>query len=349
MRGALILIAMVACKEADKPPPPQPTPAPPPVVAPAPPAGKCENLDLVLASKILGDAAHPCRERVDAAYGRMVATGLAFSGTLVSTKPARGAGLFITCQHCTGADADGLLDVEKEDPSTFQATAPAQLVGTQVRGGAADRLYFIHRLFSRRPPKSAFDAKGNLMNILPKDDFVIGTLSGEPVDVIGHIGALPRATVSDKKVVLYDPKGIAGSDQPWAEPKPGTQALVLGFPRDLPDQAFGGELVASVGEILDDTRAKDMLSRADADEAAIPYDPAVELVIAARASSGMSGGGAFDADGRYLGVSVRGTLEPVDGKYLVRVVRASYVIAQLKTALGTASEPRRTKLAPFSL
>ena len=348
MRGALILIALVACKEADKQPPPQPAPAPPPVVAPKA-AGPCENLDLVLVSTILNDAAHPCRARVDAAYGRMVATGLAFSGTLVSTKPARGAGLFITCQHCTGPDGDGLHDVEKEDPSTFQATAPAQLRNAQVRGGPADRLYFIHRLFSRRPPKSAFDAKGNLMNILPKDDFVIGTLSGEPVDVIGHIGALPRATVSDTKVVLYDPKGIAGSDQPWAEPEPGTQALVLGFPRDLPDHVFGGELVASVGEILDDARAKDMLSRADADEAAIPYDPTVELVIAARASSGMSGGGAFDADGRYLGVSVRGTVQPVDGKYLVRVVRAAYVLAQLKTALGAAAEPRRAKLAPFAL
>ena len=344
MRGALILIAVLGCKQVDR----QPAPAPAEPV-PVAPAGTCENLDLVIVSKILRDAAHPCRARVDAAYGRMVATGVAFSGTLVSTKPVRGAGLFITCQHCTGPDdQDGLHDVEKADPVAFQATAPARLVDSQVRGGPASQLYFIHRLFSRKPPKSAFDAKGNLMNILPKDDFVIGTLSGEPVDVIGHIGAMPRATVSDKKLVVYDPKAITASEQPWADAKPGTQALVLGFPRDLPDHTFDGELVASVGEILDDARAKDMLSRADADEAAIPYDPAVELVIAARASSGMSGGGAFDEDGRYLGVSVRGTLQPVDGKYLVRVVRAPYVLAQLKAALAAATEPRRAKLAPFT-
>jgi hypothetical protein len=61
----------------------------------------------------------------------------------------------------------------------------------------------------------------------------------------------------------------------------------------------------------------------------------------------MSGGGAFDADGRYLGVSVRGTLEPVDGKYLVRIVRAPYVMKQLGAAVAAAPEPLRTKLQPF--
>ncbi len=187
------------------------------------------------------------------------------------------------------------------------------------------------------------------MNIKPEDDFVVGTISGEPVEVVGHIGALPNAKVSDKRLAVHDPREVATSQQPWAEAKPGTQALVLGFPRDMPAMTFGGELVASVGEILDDTRAKEMLLRSDADEAAIPYDPSVELVVAARAWSGMSGGGAFDEDGRYLGVSVRGTLTPVDGKYLVRVVRAPYVMKQLSAALAAAPAPLRTKLEPFLL
>jgi hypothetical protein len=213
--------------------------------------------------------------------------------------------------------------------------------------GQETQLFFVHTLFSRTPPKSAFDAKGRLVNIIPADDFVVGTFNGAPIEVVGHIGVLPSSTVSDQKLDLHDPRALATAQPPWADAKPGTQALVLGFPRDLPDQAFGGELVASVGEILDDARAKDMLSRADADEAEIPYDPAVELVVAARASAGMSGGGAFDADGRYLGISVRGTLAPVDGKYLVRIVRATYVMKQLAAALDAAPEPLRAKLTPF--
>ncbi|MDQ3335226.1 MAG: serine protease [Myxococcota bacterium] len=351
MRVLVIAVALLGCKKSDEKPAPKPAeqpakPAEPPVAVK--PVGACENLDLVLASKILGDAAHPCRARLDAVYGRMISTGLAFSGTLVSTKPKRGAGFFITCQHCTGADGDGLREPEKEEPSAFNGLAPAQLAGTAVRSGPESRLYFIHRVFSRMPPKSAFDAKGRLTNIKPEDDFVVGTISGEPVDVVGHIGVLPSAKVSDKRLTVHDPRELL-SQQPWAEAKPGTQALLLGFPRDMPAMTFGGELVASVGEILDDTRAKEMLLRADADEAAIPYDPSVELVVAARASSGMSGGGAFDEDGRYLGVSVRGTLNPVDGKYLVRVVRAPYVMKQLAAALAAAPAPLRTKLEPFLL
>lgn len=347
MRVLLIAVAVFGCKQSEKQPAQNPTEPPPPSAPakPAVPVGTCENVELVLVSEILGDAAHPCRARVDAAYGRMLSTGVAFSGTVVSTRPARGAGVVVTCQHCTGPAGSGLHDPEIEEPATFHALPP-RLTGTQVRGNES-QLFFVHRLFSRKPPKSAFDAMGHLGNIKPEDDFVVGTISGTPVDIVGHIGALPSSKVSDTKLVVHDPHEITRSQEPWADAKFGTQALVMGFPRDLPDHAFGGELVASVGEILDDARAKAMLLRSDPDEAAIAYDPAVEMIVAARASSGMSGGGAFDEAGRYLGVAVRGTVKPVDGKYLVRVVRASYVMKQLKTALDAAPDAVRTKLQPF--
>lgn len=171
---------------------------------------------------------------------------------------------------------------------------------------------FAHRLFSPPPPPAAFDSRGDLTAIEPRVDFVIAT--------------------------LHDP--LAMLAQPWADPRPGTQAMLLGFPSDR-----GGELVASVGEVLDDARAKDMLARSDPDEAAIAYDPAIELVVAARAVHGMSGGGAFDPAGHYLGVLVRGTLAPVDGRYLTRIVRARHVFAQLDEAL--AASPLGAKLAPL--
>ena len=357
MRRLLVVAVLwFGCKEADKKPAPKPA-EPPPATASgsaassssAKPSGPCEKVDLELASKILADASHPCRARVDAALGRMIFVGVAFSGTVVTTTPARGAGLVITCQHCTGVDSGdpGVREPEKEDPVTFQARAPAKLADHKITSGTETELYFVYRLFSPTPPKSAFDAKGHLVNILPKDDFVVGTISGKSIGVVGHLGALPSAKVDDTKLALHDPREIARSQQPWADAKPNTRALVLGFPRDLPDKKFGGELVASVGEILDDARAKDLLSRSDPDEAAIPYDPTVELVVAARAVPGMSGGGTFDEDGRYLGVNVRGTVKPVDGLYLIRVVRAPYIMKQLDAALAAAPESTRAKVKPF--
>jgi hypothetical protein len=344
MRRWVIAVALVACKQ-DKP-----APVDKPVVVPvaadaAPPhaLATCDNVELELASKILSDPQHPCRDWVDATHGRMAATGMAFSGAVLTQETPRGAGWLATCQHCTGPDGDGLHDVEKEDPSWFQMRAPAKLVGTQVLSGRETQLYFVHRLFSLMPPKSAFDAKGHLTNVLPSHDFVIGVISGTPVEVVGHIGVMPSSKIGDAKLDLYDPKHIASP----AEPVAGKHALVMGFPRDLPDHTFGGELVVSVGEILDDERAKSMLLKSDPDEAAIPYDPKVEVVIAARAVSGMSGGGAFDEDGHYLGIAVRGTVKPVDGKYLVRVVRMKYVTQQFQAALDRAPEPLGKKLAPF--
>ena len=344
MRALVVVVALIGCKQSDPPPPPKPVPPPPP--PPVAVAQPCANIDLVLVSTILEEAGHPCRARVDAVYGRMMATGAKFSGTLVTTKPTRGAGLVVTCLHCTGPDGHGLHDPEIPEPSTFQTRGPAHAVGSKVLSGRETQLFFLHRLYSVMPPKTALDKLGHLTNIEPRHDFVVATISGTPVEVVGHIGAMPNATVSDTKLAVHDPETLLAGET-WGNAQTGKQVLVLGFPSDLPDHAFGGELVASVGEVLDDARAQDMLLRADPDEAAIAYDPAIEFIVAAHASSGMSGGGAFDDAGRYLGIAVRGTVKPVDGKYLVRVVRAQYVFDQLDAALAKAPEAMRAKLTPF--
>lgn len=340
MRAFVAVLVLIGCKG-------EPAAPPAPAVASGSAMAPCADVELVLASTILDDAAHPCRARVDGAYGRMMATGMPFSGTLVSTRPVRGAGLFITCQHCAGPAGDGLHDPEGAGAVTIQTRAPAHSLGRQVRSGRPTQLFFVHRVFSPRPPRSAFDKAGNLSLIEPRHDFVVSTVSGTPVEVVGDLGASASATVSDARLDVHDPHEMLSAPDPWAEAAPGTQVLLLGFPRDLPDHVFAGELVASVGVVLDDARAKDMLARSDADEAAIPYDPAVEFVVAARAATGMSGGGVFDAAHRYLGVLVRGTVRPVDGTYLTRVVRARHVFGELDAALAAAPAPLRDKLAPF--
>jgi hypothetical protein len=343
---ALVIVASGCRNDATPPSPtPDPKPDPKPADARAADAPACTPFDLVPVSAILKDAAHGCRARVEAAYGRVVSVGVAFSGTVVSTTPARGAALFVSCQHCAGAGGSSeLYDPEIDPPSVFQVKPPLSFAGKPLVP-LEEQLMFVHHLYSPVPPRSAFDAKGQLSNILPKHDIVVGTLSGDIIEVVGHLGALPQAKVNDRDVPLVDPGKHAASKSPWAPATPGSLALVIGFPRDLPERAFGGEQVASLGEVLADDAARAMLARSDKEEAAIAYDPAVEMIIAARAVSGMSGGGAFDEQGRYLGVAVRGTLTPVDGKYLVRVVRAPYLAAQLSTAVATSK--LGPKIAPF--
>jgi hypothetical protein len=324
-----IVVMLVACGAA---PATSTTTEPTPAASAMPTA--CTSLDQFIVADAVKLPQHPCRDWLLATRGRVFGTGVAFSGTIVATTAARGAGLFVTCHHCGGgAHEHALLDPETAPPATMQVGDPQQF-------------YLAYSLFAPLIPPSALDAKGNLTNILPRDDVAIGAISNHLYKLRGQIGIVPPPTITDGKLPLDDPHGIAASAEPWASAKLGAQVLLLGYPRDLPDHVFGGQLVASVGEVLDDATARARLARTQ-DESSIAYDPDVEFVVAARASSGMSGGGVFDAEGRFLGVMVRGTDAAVDGKHLTRVVRASFIRAQLQAALANADNALRAKVAPF--
>jgi hypothetical protein len=296
-------------------------------------ASKCESLDLLIAAEALRVPGHPCRDWIDATRGRMFGTGVAASGTVVATTAARGGGLFLTCKHC-GAGGDQLLtDPEIDPPPVLEVREP-------------QGFYFAYRLFGPIPPSTAFDDKGKLTKISPRDDFIVATISNQHYRSSGAYPLAPRQ-VKDGAIPLSDPRGISASAKPWIAAQPGAQALLLGFPRNLPDRDFHGELVFSVGKVLDDATARDKLARAEPDEASTPYDPEAEFVVAARAVSGMSGGGVFDVDGRFLGVMVRGTVNRVDGVYLTRVVRAAFIRTQLASAIAGADAALRDHITPF--
>lgn len=330
MLRAIVMVSLLAACASSRPASPPASPR----AADVPAA--CRSLDLFIAADAVRLAGHPCRAWIEATRGRVFGTGVAFSGTVVATTAARGAGLFLTCHHC-GAGRAGtqvLDDPETSPPSTMQVGDPQQF-------------YLAYLLFAPIPPPTAYDAAHNLTKILPRDDIAVGTISSKLYKLRGQIGVVPPPHVLDGAIPLQDPRGIASSTTPWVPAKPGTPVLLLGYPRDLPERSFRGELVASVGEVLDDAAARDKLSRAEADEASIPYDPEVELVVAARAVSGMSGGGVFDADGRFVGVMVRGTTTRVDGTYLTRIVRATFIWAQLESALARADGALRARITPF--
>jgi hypothetical protein len=302
-----------------------------------PPTGSaCTSETLIRVSRVLTDAAHPCRGRIEAAAGRLVRIGAAASGTIVSTAPVRGAGLLATCQRCAVPGDAVLLDPEREPPVAFLIGTPARVAGG-VTGDNLER-FAAHRLFGPVGKGAAGGAGGEGASVAPADDFTLSAISGEPA---GEGRPIPKA-VSDRELALEDPRGLAGSKAPFLDVRPGVPALVLGFAA-----SEGGELVASVGPVLDDDTARSRLARADAAEAAIPYDPSVELVVAARAVPGMTGGGVFDEAGRFVGVIARASTKAVDGAYLVRAVRATYVASKLSAALSAAPVPLRTKVLPF--
>jgi hypothetical protein len=261
-------------------------------------------------SRILTDAAHPCRERILAAYGRMVRIGAGpgASGTIVSTAAARGAGLLVTCRPCAGVTGrepariergGWMADPEQEPPLAFEVGAPARLAGGAVAGGGT------------RVP-----ARG----LLGAEDFTLAALVGAPVE-------------------LEDPRRLAASRAPFVDVRPGAMALVLGFA-----DAEGGELVASIGPVLDDDEALRRIARAGAAEAQHAYDPRAELAIEARALPGMAGGGVFDEAGRFVGVVLRASAEAAGGAQLVRAARATSIAARLSEALRAAPVPLRLKI-----
>jgi hypothetical protein len=278
----------------------------------------CTAETAIRVSRILTDPAHPCRGRILAAYGRMVRVGAGASGTIASTAAARGAGVLVTCRPCAGAAGAELVEPERDPPLAVRIGAPARLAGDAVPAGAAR--HAAHRLFGG-------------------EDFAIAAISGAPLPP----GAPVPAAVSDRNLALDDPRGLAASRAPFVDVRPGAAALVLGFAAD----AEGGELLASVGRVLDDAEARRLIAGAGPAEAKLGYDPRTELAIAARATPGMIGGGVFDEGGRFVGVVVHAPAEPIGGVHLVRAVRATAIAARLSAALRAAPVPLRTQVLAF--
>jgi len=232
------------------------------------------------------------------------------SGTIVSTAAASGAGLLVTCRPCAEAAGGG----RGRGPGLIDPErdpAPAIRIGAPARlaGGAVP---------AGAPGR---EARG----LFGADDFALAAITGERL-----------------APALDDPRGLAASRAPFVDVRPGATALVLGFA-----DAEGGELVASIGPVLAEDEARRRIARAGPAEARLAYDPRVELAVAARALPGMLGGGVFDEAGRFVGVAVRASAEPIDGAYLVRAVRATSIAARLSAALQAAPVPLRTKVLAF--
>ena len=276
----------------------------------APARSACTAETAIRVSRVLTDPAHPCHARIQAAYGRLVRVGGGASGTIVSAAAARGTGLIATCRPCAGLPA-------AEGDGTAQLEGGAWLADPTREPPLAFRVGAPARLAGGAVPGGP--ARLPALGLFGTDDVTLAAL-GQPA-------------------ALDDPRGLAAARAPFVDVRPGTAALVLGFA-----DAEGGELVASVGPVLDDDAAR----RGG-------YDPRVQLAIAARAVPGMLGGGVFDEGGRFVGVVVRAAEGPAGGAPagvpagvpLVGAVRATAIAARLSAALRAAPVPLRAKILPY--
>lgn len=71
------------------------------------------------------------------------------------------------------------------------------------------------------------------------------------------------------------------------------------------------------------------------EEGTLAYDPEVEIFVEGQAVAGMSGGAAFDVEGRLVGILVRASTADLGGPSYVRAVRMTFVTAELTRTFDT--------------
>jgi hypothetical protein len=295
---------------------------------------------------------HPCHRWVGALYGRLATVWERYGGTYWAVN-ADGIGVFVTCHHCFDA-LPGLRAPEGSSDKTVAAVGlPPELVdgavrSIQHRGGELDIDFQVlylpgYALFAPAVPPGARDQRGNLVNLRPGEDFVVMAVPGEILRPPSRAPWMdPPATLPNTPAIFTDPEQLASASVVTADPIAGEPILALGFP-----QASGGQMTFTVSSVLADDEAATMVSRAEREEARIEYDPRSEFLFAAQSTEGCSGGGVFDRYGRYLGVMVRASTTAVDGRYFTRVIRATYIAAQLQAALDGADDELRASVSPL--
>jgi hypothetical protein len=255
------------------------------------------------------------------------------SAVVWSLRTEATTGLLVSAVHTLGEGwlGPGGSDIPERlsDPGAELGATRIFLVGED--GGEPDELATV--LFILYHPEiPAAESGNNLRDILPRHDFFVGVIDSQKVQV----QPLPQAPgpLRHEPPEVFDPQGLTTAGATYAEAMPGETVILTGSPNagDL-----AGALVGSVGRVLDDAQATDAvaeLAAAGDVEGTIPYDAQTEMMLEAEATSGMSGGGVFDRDGRLLGIMVRAS-DKHNGQQYVRAVRMTYIVSRLAAAFQT--------------
>lgn len=298
----------------------------------------CDTTTILDVAAVLADGKQPCRPWIEAVAGRVLAAEPIGSAVLWTRRTAHRTGIIVSALHTLGSAATGGRSPDHPeiaallDPST---ESPAPRLHWPMKG-----VYdgFLSPMFLLLVPRSA-DPPHSLADTPPRGDFFLATVDAQRSD-----SGRPRfESLQEGPVPVDDPTDATMQSPTWAALTPHMRVLLVGVPHDGELQ---GREAASTGMVLADDEVREALlelARAGDSEAAIPYDSVAEAFVEAPATRGMSGGGAFDGQGHLVGVLVRATDRHPTRK-LVRVVRMSWIVAELDRARAALPEALRARV-----
>ena len=141
-----------------------------------------------------------------------------------------------------------------------------------------------------------------LGDINPKSDFLLSRLTGMDE---GTLEKIPQLQFGTAKV--------------------GDPLLLVGY------HLMSGPLLwTSVGKVVEPKKANEFVIQ----NGGPTFDSSAEIMVEAGALVGMSGGAAFDHDGRLVGILVRQSGKSSENKPLTRIVKSEYIINQWIRQMG---------------
>ncbi len=309
------------------------------------PTPACDDITVLFsAEKVLADLDGDCFAWVDAVHGRAVRQSVG-SASIWSRRAEAGSGLLTGAVHTLGVGWFGPegTDIPERMSNPADKTGVPRLFLFHPDGSGPDEL--ASPLFDMYNP--AIPAEVNqdaFRDVLPRNDFFVAVVDSQKLDV-GLLAPTPEPLVNET-LPLYDPAGVTTTEPTHADPGEGDLVLLMGF---ASTGDLAGELAASVGRVLSDGEAQsviEMLANAQDEEGDIPHEPEVEMIIEARAVTGMSGGAAFNRDGQQVGILIRAS-DVHDGTQYVRAVRMAYVVARLAAAFDDLSPEDQAVLQQY--
>ena len=279
-----------------------------------------KTTELEYVANVLRNEHHPNRNWVLSVYGRILivnkGSGVVWSPNTTSTKEP----VVISAMHVVG-----------RLPPIHGESIPAELAHpgqdafrfkTQFSNAEAIARPEVHESLALFHDAISPEMYGELFkynNIPPSHDFALGIVSPK-ISAIGFIPISPGRTAQPQ---IVDPFQVASKVAPsTGQTVEGDPVIILGFPT-----ASEGEMVYSIGKVAGTKRAAQLLENGKSN---FPLDEKLEFVVEVGAAGGMSGGGAFDRYGRFLGILVRGG--GASSPY-TRILKASYIGQKLRQRL----------------
>lgn len=264
------------------------------------------------------------------------------SKTIWSRKNDYGVGLYISANHVYGLSGWNSRNAQffnlfTENPGIFESSQIPPINGNIALGNTWIADF----------PLMHFDISPDATNttILPSEDFYLGIIDNQRV-VQGPFPQHPGLVQTTTPLQMFDVDNRTKAIQTWSIPVAGETAIVIGFPQDKANYPNGA---VAYGKILSDTEAADVIRKlktvGDA-EGDVPYDPAAEFFVEAKATGGMSGGGVFNAAAQLLGIMVRAS-DKENAPKIIRVVKVAYIKNKMLEFFNGLPEISKNKIRPF--